>query len=101
MGGDGRRHLDAETLAVDGERTASGYACAISHPNDERPYASKLLFEQSDGIRKRRPTQRVGANQLGQPVADLRRCSLARLLLDEGDVDPSLGQLPGRLASGK
>ncbi len=90
-----------EGLAVHGERAAGRYARGVRAAHDERAGAPKLFFQQTHRVGEGRPSHRVGAHELAERVGRLRRRARERLLLHEKDVDPALGQLPRRFASGE
>ena len=91
-----RRDERGEGVAIDGQRAAGRHARRVGAAQDERAGPAQLFLEQTDGVGERRPAKRVRADELAEGVGGLRGSARVRLLLDEGHVDPPLGELPGQ-----
>ena len=86
-------------VSVDRKRATGRDLVNRSNAHHERAGSPHLLFELTDGIVKRSPSEGVRANELGHLVRVLCGCARAWLLLDQPDPHPALGELPRALGA--
>ena len=84
-----------KALTIDGERGAGGHAARFSGTHDDRAEAPHLLFEEAHRVIELVPAQRIGADQLRQPIRLVHERRPHRPHFVEDDVDARLGRLPG------
>ena len=105
---DGRLVLDCllhrvgEARAVHGERLTGWHLVAVGSGHDERARAPQLLVQEAHGVALGIVgAERVGADQLREPVRYVRLGGAHRPHLPELDRSAAAGDLPRRLAAGE
>ena len=95
-------HRRGEPLPVDRQRPARRQLVPVAHGQDQRAQPAHLLVQQAHGIAHGIVgAERVGADQLGQPVGLVRlgRAHGPHLVQHHGHAAPC--QLPGGFAPGE
>src|SRR5690606_39058446 len=95
------RHAGGERVAVDGERRAGGnprLLCGVQQDGTERAH---VPLQQTMRVRRIFALERVRADQLGEAVGLVCRCTPDLPHLDQRDVVAPLGELPRGLAAGQ
>ena len=78
-----------ESFAIDGQRGAGGHAMRIGRPHHQRAKPPHLFFQQADGVIELVAAQRVGADQLGEPIGlvDGGRAHRPHLVQDDAHAE--------------
>ena len=96
---DARRDRGRKEVAVDREGGATRHARLIRTLQHHGTQRAHLGLEQAVCVVRFGALERVGTDELGQPIGLMRRGSAHRSHLVQYHVVATLGQLPGRLAT--
>ena len=90
-----------EALAIDGQRRARRHAVRVGRAHDQRAEPPHLLLQEADGVIELVAAERVGADELGEPIGLVDRGRPHRPHLVEHHAHAERRRLPGGFGAGE